>query len=203
MCVSMQASHMSSSITLHLISWDRLSLWTWSSPSQLDWLASETPCSPVCNPPVLRLKIHITIPAFKMAVMALDPGPYACSASLCPTKASSQPLPPSWFFSLALKLISSLEITFQPSLSPGSEASDTRAGKPPSAMAFLLPVVQPPRGERSYKMLVPAQWVGASLGTHATQDTALFSCLLSVQEEILIAEWCLASEKWKRLEWSF
>lgn len=73
----------------------------------------------------------------------------------------------------------------QSSLSPGSEASDTRAGKP---------LVQPPRGERSYKRLVPAQRVGAVLGAHATRDIALFSCLLSVQEESLITEWCLASE---------
>lgn len=43
-------------------------------------------------------------------------------------------------------------------------------------------------------MLVPAQWVGASHGTQAIQDAALFSCLLSVQEEILIVERCLASE---------
>lgn len=61
-------------VRCHLLSfltlWDRLSFWTWYSPFQLDWLANETPHSPVSSPPVLRLQMYIKA-AFYMAAMVL------------------------------------------------------------------------------------------------------------------------------------
>ena len=80
-----QSQVSSSSITLHLIFWDSISHWTWSSPLiKIGWIVD--PMIPLCLPPGARIIGRFCHSCFFIWMLDPSVGSHACMASALSTK---------------------------------------------------------------------------------------------------------------------